>query len=213
VTDAREPKDSRIGQTTSRAFEREERWRPSSDGVSEGARHSFYANRSVSSVNHHLQRLEVASTKPSRDGNSRRAHRQTQVQTFKPARRPVDRFELVVGPTEGRDSQQPPCRRSLLHLSAPWSSCHGPTWCTHMPPVGRAGLPVWASGKWSRRSEAHCQRGLPLLLGRADQHLIHRDVPRPGNDVGDRVGDVLGLHRLPELVSYAVEHFGPVVAG
>jgi hypothetical protein len=55
--------------------------------------------------------------------------------------------------------------------------------------------------------------GLPLLLGRADQHLIHRDVPRPGHDVDDRVGDVLGLHRLPELVSYAVEHLGPVVAG
>jgi hypothetical protein len=55
--------------------------------------------------------------------------------------------------------------------------------------------------------------GLPLLLGGADQHLVDRDVPRPGNDIGDRVGDVLGFHPLPELVSQALEHLGPVVAG
>ena len=55
--------------------------------------------------------------------------------------------------------------------------------------------------------------GLPFLLGGADQHLVDCDVPRPGDDVGDRVGDVLGFHPLPGLVPYAVEHLGPVVAG
>ena len=46
--------------------------------------------------------------------------------------------------------------------------------------------------------------GLPLLFGGADQHLIDRDMPRPGNDIGDGVGDVRGLHPLPELAPYAL---------
>jgi hypothetical protein len=35
-------------------------------------------------------------------------------------------------------------------------------------------------------------------------------MPRPGDDVGDRAGDVLGLHCLPELAADALEHLGPV---
>src|SRR5450755_2707137 len=55
--------------------------------------------------------------------------------------------------------------------------------------------------------------GLPLLLSGADQHLVDRDVPGPGHDVGDRVGDVLGLHPLPELAAQALEDLRPVVLG
>jgi hypothetical protein len=54
---------------------------------------------------------------------------------------------------------------------------------------------------------------LPFLLGGADQDLVDRRVPRPGNDVADRVGDVLGFHPLPELGSYGVEYLGPVMVG
>src|ERR1700729_2042968 len=61
--------------------------------------------------------------------------------------------------------------------------------------------------------EVTTSRGLPHLFGGADQHLVDRDVPRPGDDVADRVGDVPGVHSLPELAPYAVEHLGPVVAG
>ena len=96
VTDTREPKDPGIGQTASRAFEREERWWPSLNRVSEGARRPLLANRSIRPVNHHLQRLEVASTQPSRHGSTRRADGQPHVQTIKPARRTLDRLELVI---------------------------------------------------------------------------------------------------------------------
>ena len=55
--------------------------------------------------------------------------------------------------------------------------------------------------------------GLSLLFGGADQHLVDGDVPRAGDDVGDRVGDVPGLHRLPEPAPYALEHLGLAVGG
>jgi acetyl-CoA carboxylase carboxyltransferase component len=55
--------------------------------------------------------------------------------------------------------------------------------------------------------------GLSLLFGGADQHFVDGDVPRAGDDVGNRVGDVAGLHPLPELAAYALEYLGPVVAG
>jgi hypothetical protein len=38
-------------------------------------------------------------------------------------------------------------------------------------------------------------------------------VPRPGHDVADCVGDVFGLHPLPELAPDALQDLGPVVAG
>jgi len=41
---------------------------------------------------------------------------------------------------------------------------------------------------------------LPFLLGGADQDLVDRRAPRPGNDVADRVGDVLGCHPLLTLL-------------
>jgi hypothetical protein len=44
---------------------------------------------------------------------------------------------------------------------------------------------------------------LPLLLGRADQHLIHRDVPGARDDIADGVGDVAGFHALAELAADA----------
>jgi hypothetical protein len=68
-------------------------------------------------------------------------------------------------------------------------------------------------GSRTRQATAGVSAGLPLLLGGADQHLIDSDMPRPGNDVGDRIGDVLGLHPLAELVSDALEHLRPVMAG
>jgi hypothetical protein len=52
-----------------------------------------------------------------------------------------------------------------------------------------------------------------LLLGGADQDLVDGDVPRPGDDVDDRIGDVAGFHPLPELGPDAVEHLGAVMVG
>ena len=55
-------------------------------------------------------------------------------------------------------------------------------------------------------AQARDLAGLTLLLGRADQHLVDRDAARAGHDVGDRVGDVAGLHRLvvPDALSQDV---------
>ncbi len=36
-------------------------------------------------------------------------------------------------------------------------------------------------------------------------------MPRPGDDAGDRVGDVRGVYRLPELARDALEDLGPGV--
>jgi len=52
-------------------------------------------------------------------------------------------------------------------------------------------------------------QGLPFLFGGADQHLVDGDVPGARNDVGDRVGDVRGLHRLPELAPDGYTVAGP----
>lgn len=66
--------------------------------------------------------------------------------------------------------------------------------------------------EWSHASPAQWQRlRLPLLLGRSDQHLVDRHMPRPGDDVGDGVGDVRRLHPRPELATHRLEYLGPVV--
>jgi hypothetical protein len=40
---------------------------------------------------------------------------------------------------------------------------------------------------------------LALLLGRPDEDFVERHVAGPGDDVGDRVGDILGLEYLHVL--------------
>ena len=49
------------------------------------------------------------------------------------------------------------------------------------------------------------------LLSRADQYLVDRDVPWPGHDVGDRIRDVLGAHRLhaADLAPHDSHRLGP----
>src|SRR5579859_21018 len=45
----------------------------------------------------------------------------------------------------------------------------------------------WDQGK-ACRVRHRAGAWLSFLFGGADQHLVDRDVPRPGDDVGDRVG-------------------------
>ena len=52
---------------------------------------------------------------------------------------------------------------------------------------------------------------LPLLLGGADEDLVDGDGARPGDDISDRVGDVLCCHGLPELALDALKHLGSVM--
>src|SRR3954452_14683622 len=56
---------------------------------------------------------------------------------------------------------------------------------------------------------------LLLLVGRADEHLVDRDVAGTGDHEGDHVGDVLGLEtgHLPEPLPKADLHLLAVVAG
>jgi hypothetical protein len=37
---------------------------------------------------------------------------------------------------------------------------------------------------------------LPVLLAGADEHLVDRDAPVAGDDIGHGVGDVVGSQRL-----------------
>src|SRR2546429_6960607 len=112
-------------------------------------------------------------------------------------------------PRPGTPSYPPGSRRAPPRLAARHlpRGAGAPGSCAPARPRPPGQPRTITPGKRTRRAGA----GLPLLLGGADQHLVDRDVPRPGHDVGDRVGDVLGLHPLPELAADAMEHLGPVV--
>ena len=116
-----------------------------------------------------------------------------------PARRPGRRCSP-------RGSRRRPGRRSRRCLgprSARTASGRSPTRATRStttPPTGRpATRPARRSvacGSSCRGRGARSSADSAHLLRRAHQHLVDRHVARPRDDVGDRVGDVLGRQPL-----------------
>jgi hypothetical protein len=54
-----------------------------------------------------------------------------------------------------------------------------------------------------------------LLLSRPNEDLVDGDVPWPGHDVFDRIGDVGCVESLdgPEALSYSLQDLGAIVTG
>src|SRR3954463_1359133 len=74
---------------------------------------------------------------------------------------------------------------------------------------------ILSSSIRTRCGRSHQRATSALLLGRADQHLVDRDVTWPGDDELDGLGDVSGRHPFDaaEALLHRLLHLGPVVRG